>query len=194
MRSGGFVLVGGRSSRMGADKALLPFQGLTLAATLAHRLLQIAGHAVLVGDPVKYAHLGFPVIPDLNPGNGPLAGIEAALSSAIAEWSLILACDLPSIPDHLLSTLVAAIPDPPAALQCIVPVSPAAIPQPLCAVYRRSCLPAVRSALAAGQLRVKDLFPQFQVRQIPAPLEYFANVNTPADWARLLNRPVEAAP
>src|SRR5581483_8008704 len=91
----GFVLTGGRSSRMRPDKALLPFAGRPLADHVAAIVFRACGSATLVGSRAKYAHLGWPVIEDAVPGQGPLSGIHSALVHAAGRWSLVLGCDMP---------------------------------------------------------------------------------------------------
>src|SRR6058998_1400393 len=93
----GFVLVGGRSSRMGRDKACLPLQGRTLLEHVAAAVAAAAGSVTLVGSPERYQNLGFRVIADSLPGCGPLGGIHTALGASPADWNLIVACDMPGI-------------------------------------------------------------------------------------------------
>src|SRR5215831_2146120 len=93
----GYVLAGGASRRMGTPKALLPFRGRTLIEYVAGEVLTAAGNVTIVGRPELYAGLGFDAISDAQPGFGPLGGLLTALSSADAEWSLVVACDLPRI-------------------------------------------------------------------------------------------------
>src|SRR5262245_52350437 len=93
----GWVLVGGRSSRMGRDKAGLPVHGATLAEHVAAAVAAAAGSATLIGPPERYSHLGIPVLADVRPGSGPLGGILTALTASPAEWNLIAACDLPGL-------------------------------------------------------------------------------------------------
>src|SRR5205807_1875209 len=112
MRAGiaraGFVLVGGNSSRMGQDKACLPFQGKTLLEHVAAAVAEAAGSVTLVGAPERYQSLGFPIIADSRPGAGPLAGIHTALSISHADWNMIVACDMPGISAPFLKSLLAA--------------------------------------------------------------------------------------
>src|SRR5262249_800619 len=101
-QAAGFVLVGGRSSRMGPDKALLPAGSRTLAEQSAHSVRQAAGNVTLIGDPEKYASLGLPVIADAVEGSGPMGGIYTALLHSKEDWNLVVACDMPGLaPDFL---------------------------------------------------------------------------------------------
>src|ERR1700678_91181 len=104
--SAGYVLVGGRSSRMGRDKAPLPFRGGALAQSVAQAVSEAAGSAILVGDPVRYAGLGYAAIADLYPGEGPLGGILTALLNTSADWNLITACDMPQLDPEALRGLL----------------------------------------------------------------------------------------
>src|SRR6476619_4706690 len=94
-----FVLAGGRSSRMGTNKALLPYRAGTLVERIAAEVQAAAGSVTVVGPPEIYAPLGLTAIPDLRPGLGPLGGIVTALTATAASLSLIVACDLPASPD-----------------------------------------------------------------------------------------------
>src|SRR5271166_6149365 len=180
MRHAGFVLVGGQSSRMGRDKALLPCRGTTLAQHIAQVVQEAAGTAALIGDPSRYSHLGYRVYADDMPGRGPASGIVTALAISEAEWSLIVGCDMPFVNAQPLRLLLQEA----AATQqkCVVPVGPGG-PEPLCAVYHRDCLGLLKKAIAESRLRMRDI-----VRELPTLLvtgidpESFANLNTPEDF------------
>ncbi|MES1257997.1 MAG: NTP transferase domain-containing protein, partial [Acidobacteriota bacterium] len=83
----GWILVGGRSARMGSDKALLRIGGRPLALRIADAVAEVCGPVTLVGDPARYASLGLPVLADEFAGEGPLSGIEAALRGTRADWN-----------------------------------------------------------------------------------------------------------
>ena len=187
MKHAGFVLVGGNSTRMGCDKALLDCRGQPLAAHVADTVREAAGSVRLVGPPERYAHLGFEVVPDLEPGRGPLGGIRTALRVSEAEWNLVVACDMPSLTPEFLRTLLAEAEQ--SAGDVLMPVSPAGLPEPLCAVYRKDCLPAVEAALREGRLKTSDAFLTVRLVRLDVPQsEWFANMNTPEEWAGHLNR------
>ncbi len=180
MRHTGFVLVGGRSSRMGRDKALLPWRGTSLAQHIAQVVQDAAAAAALIGDPALYGHLGYPVYADDMPGRGPAAGIATALSVSDADWSLIVGCDMPFITAEPLRMLLrkAAATD----RKCVVAAGPSG-PEPLFAVYHRDCLGPIKKAIAESRLRMRAI-----VRELPVLLvtgidpDSFANLNTPDDF------------
>lgn len=176
------MLVGGRSSRMGRDKALLTRNGCPLAKWIGDAVAQSAGTATLVGAPERYSGLGFPAIPDLFPGEGPLAGILTALRHSSAEWNLIVACDMPQIGAELLFRLLdAARRSGPDAL---LPVTAEGRPQPLCAVYRRTCLAPFETAFSEGTRKVTGALAAVRCLRLPIEeVSQFQNVNTPEDWA-----------
>ncbi|HEY0349959.1 MAG TPA: molybdenum cofactor guanylyltransferase, partial [Pyrinomonadaceae bacterium] len=135
-----FILVGGRSSRMGKDKAGLPFGDRSAVALIAASL-QVVSHTIRsVGGAVPAVE-GLPNIADAHDRWGPLAGIEAALCNSNSEYSLIVACDLPFVTGKLFERLI-GVANHSAA---IVPLQSDGRSQPLCAIYRRTpCLAAAR--------------------------------------------------
>jgi molybdopterin-guanine dinucleotide biosynthesis protein A len=179
MRTAGFVLVGGNSSRMEQDKALLPWRGETLVENIARKVQEAAGNVALVGRAHIPGIQDFECLPDLRPGCGPLGGIETALGSGRGELNLILACDLPlldgAVPRQLLDTAAKT------NAKCVVATSPDGRVHPLCAVYGIDCLPTVRLALDARRLKLMDLLGTLRAEyfKIRTPMW---NVNTPEEW------------
>src|SRR5437868_193761 len=92
----GFLLAGGRSSRMGRDKALLAVGNSTLLEIVAARVRDAAGSVIVIGPPDHYAYLGLTVQADLIPDCGPLGAVYTALKTSEADWNLLVACDMPS--------------------------------------------------------------------------------------------------
>ena len=167
----GFVLAGGRSSRLGRDKALLPWPPNAFAEGNSQTLLQhsIARlQSVCTTVSVCANRDDFPfggkVIPDALPGTGPLGGIVAALESSTTDWNLMLAVDLPFLPVGVLQALAACARsgrESEAASNRRSPQTPACIlpeldgwPQPLCGLYHRALTPGLRAALEAGKFKV----------------------------------------
>jgi len=184
MRWAGFVLTGGRSSRMGVDKALLPFQGTPLVKHLGEVVCDGAGSVTLIGDPARYAALGYRVIPDRIPGCGPAGGISTALSLGEADWNLVVACDMPHITVEALRFLLDKTKATSARL--VVPIGPDGEPEPLCAVYHVDCFPAIERAIRDKRFKMKDLARELKP-ELVAGIDpgCFANANTPAEWAAI---------
>jgi molybdopterin-guanine dinucleotide biosynthesis protein A len=181
----GAVLTGGASTRMGRDKALLPHGGSPLAVRVAH-VLELAGAEAVVavgGDLEGLRALGLTAIADPRQGQGPLAGIAAALQRVgTADIVAVLACDLPAASPIAVRAVVEALAADPAA-HVAVPVVAGRI-QPLHAAWRRSALPAVEAALDAGDGAVRFVLEALGATTVPGlDPAWFANANHPADLA-----------
>ncbi len=181
----GFVVAGGRSSRMGRDKSLLPFGSATL---LEHAIAQIKALTsdvrILCGPKARYENYGVPVVRDALCGVGPLAGLYSALVSASVEGRdriLWLAVDVPLVPPSLLSSLVEGLDE--------AEVSMARTEgglEPLCAAFRTEpTLAAVRKALLAGRLKLTSALEGLDLRPIDAERASFVNINSPSDYEPL---------
>jgi molybdenum cofactor guanylyltransferase len=99
---GGYVLAGGKSSRMGRDKALLELAGKPLVRHAVKKLLRVCMDVRVLSDNVELAEYA-PIVGDIHPGCGPMSGMEAALLHSIFEWNLFLAVDMPFVPSALIS-------------------------------------------------------------------------------------------
>jgi molybdopterin-guanine dinucleotide biosynthesis protein A len=165
-----FLLVGGKSSRMGRDKALLEINGAPLVRRAADILAPLASKITLLTsaplpaeptDTNRYSSLGLPMQIDRWPNTGPLGGIATALAAAQNPWCLVLACDMPFITKEWLEFLLDRI----AGLECNTDISPQTDviiaetkrgQEPLCAVYRSECAPTLAAALENGVRKVTD--------------------------------------
>jgi molybdopterin-guanine dinucleotide biosynthesis protein A len=179
----GYVLVGGQSSRMGRDKACLPLDAEPLGARVARMVAEAAGSVALVGHPERHSGLGYPVVPDRYPGEGPLGGILTALHHTTADRNLIVACDMPGLTVEFLKDLLQAAERNP--LSILIPETEGGRLEPLCAVYHRDTLAALERAFADGIRKVTAAFRGVGVAAYPvAEVARFQNLNTPEDWAR----------
>jgi molybdopterin-guanine dinucleotide biosynthesis protein A len=199
----GYVLAGGRSSRMGQDKALMQLDGQPLAAIVALNVRGAVGSVTLVGERAKYGALGLPLIEDLHPGLGPLSGIHAALTHCRKPLALIAGCDMPFLTAGFLEELamIASVGDAEVTVAESLPESSAAHRyESLCAVYNRSALSRVEEAIARDELKLATLYQQLKLRVLSAeecaPYNrqgiLFANVNTPDDF-EIARRRMQAA-
>ncbi len=188
MSTMGFAVAGGRSQRMGRDKALLPWADTDLLGHALARLGRVTDEVrILPGPERRYTDRGVALDLDLAPDQGPLAGLLAALEGASGRAAVLLGIDLPLVPSRLLERLVALGP----SVDAIVPVSPRG-PEPLCAVYGAACLEPVRVRVAAGDLKMTAFWPDVRVREVGPeeleafgdPAELFLNVNAPEDYER----------
>ncbi len=184
-----FILAGGKSSRMGRDKAFLEIDGSTLLARALKTCRSVTPNPFIVGDAAKFA--GFaPVIEDEFHDCGPLAGIHAALRHSATELNFMLAVDLPFVTPDFLRFLIAKAES--SDMLVTAPVS-GGRNQPLCAVYRRDFADLAESALCQGHNRIDRLFTPDVVQTIPEeawvslgfPTNMFHNLNTPEDLAAI---------
>lgn len=182
----GVILVGGKSRRMGQDKAFLEIDGLPLIERQIQALQGCFENLLLVGDqPERFTQFNIPVVPDLSPGSS-LGGLFTGLHQAPTDLVFVSSCDIP-FPSQGLIRLICS---QGGAWDAVVPVT-ARGPEPLFALYRRSCLPAMRQALEKGDYRITALLQQLQVTEIgPDQLALLdsadrclLNLNTPEDYA-----------
>lgn len=195
----GFVLAGGRSTRMGRDKAGLSLNGpsvdgpsLLQTALEAARSAAADGNVFILGPRELYGAYGA-TIPDVFPGCGPLGGIHAALGATRTEFNLMIAVDTPFLSPALLGYIV----DRALAARTMVtaPVI-GGYPQPLCAVYSREFFPVAEKALRAGDYKIVPLFSrertlliaEAELARFAFTAEMFENLNTPEDLERARQR------
>jgi molybdopterin-guanine dinucleotide biosynthesis protein A len=189
----GFILVGGRSSRMGRDKASLTLEGRSFAERIFEALGAIAGQVSLVGKKNVDSSLKIGVVPDVYEGWGALGGLHGALHACRAEWAAVVACDLPFVTGELLLRLRSLRQDS----EAVVPVQRDGRLQPLCALYRAE--PARESArrmIEAGERRPRALVQLLRTRlvrweevtDLDGAQLFFENVNTLEDYASALSR------
>jgi molybdopterin-guanine dinucleotide biosynthesis protein A len=181
---------GGKSSRMGQDKALLDFGGKPLIQHVLDRLDSLASATIITTNhPEGYRFLGLPLIPDVIPERGALGGLYTALLAAGQPLVAVVACDLPFASPEVLRACcdrLLANPD----LDAVIPETAHGL-EPLHAVYRReTCLPAVKAALDAGQWKMIAWHTAVNVHWLSpkeiAPLDpeglAFSNINTPEEF------------
>jgi molybdopterin-guanine dinucleotide biosynthesis protein A len=192
-RAGAFILCGGRSSRMGDDKALLEVDGETMLARTAGLFAQIGIDAGVVGEPIVHKIGGRATRPDLMPGRGPLGGIVTALSIATKPWNILVACDMPYLTVAWFEYLEER------ALGSdgwvVVPEGALGL-EPLCAAYRVDCLETFHGRVKEGKLKVGSAIEAVRHEKI-APEEWkrfdlegllFKNMNAPGDYEEAVRR------
>jgi len=180
------VLVGGKSSRMGRAKALLPFDGEPLIVHVIRALKKMFAETVVVAAPdQELPSLPAVLVRDEVAYQGPVSGIYHGLKAATKEVCFVTSCDAPFLNLQLISQLLAQISD----CDVVVPYWQQRF-QPLHAVYRTSVLPLLKEQLERGELRPIFLYDKVRTRKIqedeirqldPEGLS-FLNMNSPAEY------------
>jgi molybdopterin-guanine dinucleotide biosynthesis protein A len=187
---GGMILAGGRSRRMGTDKALLLMNGQRLIDRVAEVMRGIFQEVIIIGnDPGAYADLNLPRVPDLRPGAGSLGGIYTGLSVSRFSRAFFVACDMP----FLSTTLIRYLVHLDSSADVVIPRTRDGL-QPLHAVYSRQCIPFIREMLNGSRFKIIDFFDQVRVREVREEemrrhgwrCTSLLNINTREDLARAL--------
>ncbi|MBZ9716081.1 molybdenum cofactor guanylyltransferase [Deinococcus multiflagellatus] len=176
IRMTGAVTAGGRSSRFGSDKALAQVDGHTLLERVCASLRGCSTR-LIVAPPERYGVPGWAVVPDTRPGQGPLAGLEAALGAAPPGWVAFAGVDLPDLTAAYWQALCAARTPDALSVQAL---DPEGRPQPLAALYHTALKPRITALLNSGERRLRlAALPEHTVL-VPG-LPPLRNVNTPTD-------------
>jgi molybdopterin-guanine dinucleotide biosynthesis protein A len=154
MNAEGWVLAGGRSLRMGQDKAGVMLAGRRLLDHMLGKLRALGLRARVAGLREPVVENTAEVFTDAHPDCGPLSGMETALARSEAALVMVLGVDLPLLPTEFLAWMLER-----ALTTGAVVTMPRLLgkPQPLCAVYRREVVPGITAALEAGDYRVMDM-------------------------------------
>lgn len=187
----GAVLVGGESRRMGRDKALLEVEGRPLAERVAAVVGRVVPKVVLVTrEATDRRFPGRSTIADRFPGQGPLAGLHAALLEAEGGAVFLAACDLPGLTPDLVRWVIGSEPLSGTAPSARVPAADGRL-QPLCALYGPACLGPAEEALEAGSLSMHEFLDRLDVvrRPLVPELPFYrpdllVNWNEPNDLPR----------
>jgi molybdenum cofactor guanylyltransferase len=182
----GAILAGGKSRRMGQDKAFLPFGNGVLIERVIEVVTQVTDDVLLITNmPEQYQRLGLPMYADVIPDAGSLGGIYSGLVYANRPYTLCLACDMPFVKPEFLRFLCETTAD----VDVVIPKNAVDF-QPLCAVYAQPCRTSIRQRINAGRLKITGFFDQVRVRVIEGePLTrydphdvMFFNANTPEEY------------
>ena len=195
MNAGGIVLCGGRSTRMGSPKALLPFGAETMLQRVVRLLATVVSPIVVVAAPQQ----SLPDLPadvlvtrDEQEGRGPLEGLRAGLKAlpGTVEMAYVTSCDVPLLVPGFVRHMIDLVTDHDIAVMEIE-----GFPHPLSAVYRRNTLPHVEALLAHDRLRPVFLFEAVRTRRVQAAemtsvdpeLLTLRNLNTREDYLEALS-------
>lgn len=182
----GIILAGGKSSRMGRNKALLEFGGRSIIEQTIDLFKSIFPEVIIVTNtPEEYVNLGIKTVTDIFPGKGSLGGIYTGLIHSSYDYSFVTSCDMPSLRRELIEFIVGLK----EGYDVVVPRLKDGH-EPLHAVYSKKCIKLIEGMIDKGDLRIIGFYPEATVREIseeelapyistPSP---FVNINTPEEY------------
>ena len=176
------VLAGGDGRRMGRPKAWLPVGDTTLLRWVIGSLAPVFSEVLVAFAAPEQLEELIPhrVVFDRKASAGPLAGLEAGLSVARNDVTFAIACDMPYVTPAVAEMAVAAAQGSDAAIPRV-----SGRPEPVCAAYRRSALPAITAALDSGRYKAADVVDQLDVTWLEGlDPHLFRSLNTPQDYER----------
>ncbi|MCA9882631.1 MAG: molybdenum cofactor guanylyltransferase [Anaerolineae bacterium] len=188
------IIAGGKSSRMGTDKAFIELDGKLLIEHVIERTANLGqSETILITNKLSpYARFGLPMYSDVYPEKGSLGGIYTAIEKSAVPHTLVVACDMPFLNQALLRAMIAEIRD---TIDIVVPRVDG-YPQGLHAIYSKTCLAPIKEQLMADRLKVIGFYDKMRVRYLDES-DYetldpdgtsFMNINTPEDLERAKQR------
>ena len=192
MRATGIIMAGGKSSRMGKNKALLMIGGETVIERIVSELKKTVSEIIIVTNSFEeYRFLGLPMVSDQWQDMGPVAGIHAGLNASNTEKNLVVACDMPFISSQLGEILLNLLDENQAA----VPIISGQL-HPLFAAYRKDALDEVTQSIQKQELRIRQFLKNIKTKLVTeADLQnstyiceekHFFNMNHPEDFEKAL--------
>jgi molybdopterin-guanine dinucleotide biosynthesis protein A len=175
------VLAGGKSSRMGGiDKSMLDIKGVPMIQYIVSQLETLFGEVIIgANDIEKYSFLGHRVVPDIEPGKGPLMGIFSCLTASTNDLCFITACDIPEIRTGFIMKML-EVAD---GADIVMPVNGSSGYEPMYGLYRKSILGTAEELLKEDKLKIADLFDHVVTRYIPFEGDgWYRNLNYREDY------------
>jgi len=178
------VMAGGKSKRLGQNKALLQISNSTVVERVLNTISPYVQKVkIITNSPEEYSYLEIETAKDIRPGCGPLSGIHAALSLTPSEYVLVLSCDIPLVGSDHIKLLVSS------CRGHDITIFKHKNFEPLCAVYRRSCLDALNELIDHNECRIIDLFPTLDVKVVRVDnAEMFRSINTKEDYDFIVSK------
>lgn len=184
----GIILVGGKSRRMGQDKAFLKVDGICMLDRILEAFRTCFDRIILVGDrEERFSGYDLNVVPDIYPGSA-LGGIYTGLHAVTTEHSFVSSCDLPYPNVEIIRHLCSLKDD----FDAVVPSTLHGF-EPLFAVYSKNCLPTIKTFLENGNFCAYAYYPEVKTRavtddelsQFNCDGKAFLNINTPEEFEKI---------
>ena len=182
MRIGCAILAGGKSSRMGTDKALLEYEGKSFVEKLCDELNSFEEKIVARGNRSDIEGVYWSIIPDIYTERGPIGGLHAVLSTCNSEAMFCVSCDTPFLELHLARKLCEHIRD---GVDAVIAVTADGRKHPLCGVYCKTMLPVIEEQILAGNHRLMASLDKVRVEYVslsPQDSLQLKNINTPEEY------------
>ncbi len=179
----GFILAGGKSNRMGTDKALLLVQDEPLLIWIKKLIEPFCKTIEISGQNSEYDDFNIKMVPDLHTGIGPISGIVSSLKHSSTDWNLLVSVDTPFINKELIQSLFTQI----GQYDCIIPEHEGGI-EPLIGLYNKQILPQLEEIINQGDYKLMRLLPKLNTRYVDCNFlvrkypRLFFNINRPEDY------------
>jgi molybdopterin-guanine dinucleotide biosynthesis protein A len=185
----GYILAGGKSSRMGTDKGLLLFEGKAMIQYVIDQMQPIFDNLVIVSNNPEYKKFGLEVIPDLIKDIGPAAGIYTALKNSKTKLNFMVSCDMPFITKEAIAFIIENTND-----SQIVLLENQQKLEPLFGIYSKDCEQIWLQLIEQKIIKLQKMVSYFKLKTIPVENNeifkesFFKNINTKEDFDNALNR------
>lgn len=182
MQITGIILSGGKSSRMGSDKALLKIDDNDLLSRAIEVCQSVCTDIIISSNNPKHEKTGHRIVPDEVQNCGPMGGIYSCLKKSATNWNFVLSVDAAFVEVEFIEFLMTEIGN----FDALVPVHSAG-KEPLIALYHRNCLPEIEEMLEVSDFKMRKLFSKINVKYVDAQYwvekfpRLFVNLNKPSD-------------
>lgn len=180
----GILLAGGKSSRMGEDKAFMRYGNHFLYEYSLDILKKKSEDILVSSSNPGFYHLNYKIIADEIPGIGPLGGIYSCLKQIKNKYAIILPCDLPMITEKIIDVLLMNSP----GYEISIAINDNNLAEPLIGVYSKSLIPIIDKMLGANHYKMQELLKLTRTNFVKIPevsSEIFRNINSPEEFNSL---------
>ena len=188
----GYILAGGRSSRMGEDKGLILLNGKPIISYVINQLKPAVDTIIIVSNNKEYVKFGYEVIEDTIKNIGPSAGILAALNHTNTEKNFVVSCDMPFIAIPSIEYII----NQSEGYQITVPIYKDKY-EPMFAVYSKECINKWEELIELGTYKMMDIINHFMVLKVNVDNNHlfndslFININTKEDLQKAIDKLVD---
>ena len=188
----GIILSGGKSSRMGENKAFIKIEGIPIIQRIYTLFSKLFQEIIIVTDrKEQFSNISAKIYSDLFPNKGVLGGIYTGLFLSSFQYAFCVACDMPFLKESIIKFLLERIED----YEVVVPKTKDGL-QPLHAIYSKKCLDPIKKIIEQNRFKILDLYPMVKVKiimekefsDLDPTSESFINVNTPDDLDQIKKR------